>query len=64
MDVTEIEVMDDDNEPREFSEEIKNLRRNVVMQNSNFTGVILKVKTHLDDMVNTIYTSIRQPSVL
>lgn len=52
VDVTEIEIMDDDSDPREFSEEIKELRRNIIMQNTGKT--ILNVKVHLDNMVNAI----------
>ncbi|RZB94401.1 voltage-dependent calcium channel subunit alpha-2/delta-3-like, partial [Asbolus verrucosus] len=49
VDVTEIEIMDDDAEPREFSDEIRELRKRIVMlQKGNVT---LKVKTHIDDMV-------------
>ncbi|KAK9720898.1 Neuronal voltage-dependent calcium channel alpha 2acd [Popillia japonica] len=48
VDVTEIEVMDDDSDPRDFSDEIKELRRNIVMQNTGKTT--LNVKLHLDNM--------------
>ncbi|KRT86813.1 hypothetical protein AMK59_2594, partial [Oryctes borbonicus] len=48
VDVTEIEIMNDDSEPREFSDEIKELRRNIVMQNTGKTT--LNIKVHLDDM--------------
>ncbi|KAI4455354.1 voltage-dependent calcium channel subunit alpha-2/delta-related [Holotrichia oblita] len=48
VDVTEIEVMDDDSDPRDFSDEIKELRRNIVMQNTGKTS--LNVKLHLDNM--------------
>lgn len=49
VDVTEVEVMDDDNHPREFSDEIRELRNNIVMQKKG--NVTLRVKTHVDDMV-------------
>ncbi|XP_019871857.2 voltage-dependent calcium channel subunit alpha-2/delta-3 isoform X2 [Aethina tumida] len=48
VDVTEVEVMDDDNHPREFSDEIRELRNNIVMQKKG--NVTLRVKTHVDDM--------------
>ncbi|XP_022904961.2 voltage-dependent calcium channel subunit alpha-2/delta-3 isoform X1 [Onthophagus taurus] len=48
VDVTEIEIMNDDAEPRDFSEEILKLRNEVTMQ-INGTA-ILDMKMHLDNM--------------
>lgn len=48
----EVEIMDDDSEPREFSEAIRELRKKVVLQEKG--NVTLNVKTHLDDMVSGI----------
>lgn len=45
----EVEIMDDDAEPRHFSEAIIELRRKAVMQEKG--NATLQVKTHLDDMV-------------
>lgn len=53
MDVTEVEVMDDDAEPRHFSEGILELRRKTVMQEKG--NATFKVKTHVDDMVINYY---------
>lgn len=54
--------MDDDAEPRDFSPEILDLRRRIVMQETG--NATLKVKSHLDDMVsllfNCIYLHIRK----
>lgn len=47
----EVEVMDDDADPRNFSDAIKELRRKVVMQESG--NITLKVKSHVDDMVSS-----------
>lgn len=48
--MVEVEIMDDLNEPREFSDAIRELRRRVVLQENG--TVTLNVKTHLDDMVS------------
>lgn len=47
--MVEVEIMDDANEPREFSDAIRELRRKVVMQEKG--NITLNVKSHLDDMV-------------
>ncbi|KAF5291746.1 hypothetical protein FQA39_LY14234 [Lamprigera yunnana] len=48
VDMLEVEVMDDDAEPRNFNESLIELRKNVVMQSKGH--VMLRVKTHLDDL--------------
>ncbi|CAG9853746.1 unnamed protein product [Phyllotreta striolata] len=48
VDMIEIEILDDDSDPRNFSDVIRDFRRQVVMQNSG--NITLKVKGHLDDM--------------
>ncbi|XP_031332073.1 voltage-dependent calcium channel subunit alpha-2/delta-3 isoform X2 [Photinus pyralis] len=55
VDLLEVEVMDDDSEPRDFNESIIELRRNVVMQSRGH--VMLKVKTHLDDLRRIILSN-------
>lgn len=45
----EIEIMDDDAEPRQFSDEVRFFREKCVMQEEG--NITLKVKTHLDEMV-------------
>lgn len=45
----EIEIMDDDADPRDFSDEIRLFREKCVMQEEG--NITLKVKTHLDEMV-------------
>ncbi|KAK5638589.1 hypothetical protein RI129_012884 [Pyrocoelia pectoralis] len=52
VDILEVEIMDDDSEPRDFNESIIELRRNVVMQSRGH--VMFKVKTHLDDLRRVI----------
>lgn len=50
VDLMEVEILNDDSEPRDFSEELKEFRRRIVMQldgNSTF-----RIKSHLDDMVS------------
>lgn len=49
VDITEIEIMDDDTDPRQFSPEILEFRKRVVMQKKG--NLTLRVKTHMDDMV-------------
>ncbi|CAH0548637.1 unnamed protein product [Brassicogethes aeneus] len=48
VDVTEVEVLDDDSEPREFSDEIRKLRKHIVMHDRG--NATLRIKTHMDDM--------------
>ncbi|XP_074029619.1 voltage-dependent calcium channel subunit straightjacket isoform X2 [Leptinotarsa decemlineata] len=48
VDVVEVEILNDDSEPRNFSEEIREFRRQIVMQING--SATLKVKTHIDDM--------------
>ncbi|KAJ8916494.1 hypothetical protein NQ315_000136 [Exocentrus adspersus] len=48
VDMIEIEILDDENEPREFDEVVKEFRKRVIMQESG--NITLKVKSHLDDM--------------
>ncbi|KAJ8956284.1 hypothetical protein NQ318_015020, partial [Aromia moschata] len=48
VDMIEIEVLDDDSEPREFSDEVREFRRRVVFQEKG--NATFKIKTHLDDM--------------
>lgn len=46
----EVEILDDNTEPRNFSDEIKDFRKRIVMQmkgNSTF-----RIKSHFDDMVS------------
>lgn len=49
----EVEIMDDDAEPREFADVMREFRKRVVMQEKG--NLTLRVKTHLDDMVNNIF---------
>lgn len=51
VDMLEVEVMDDDTEPRDFNDSIVDLRKNIVMQSKGH--VMLRVKTHLDDLVSS-----------
>ncbi|CAG9814965.1 unnamed protein product [Phaedon cochleariae] len=48
VDVVEVEILDDDTESRNFSDEIREFRRQLVMQING--SATLKVKSHLDDM--------------
>ncbi|XP_066251925.1 voltage-dependent calcium channel subunit alpha-2/delta-3 isoform X2 [Euwallacea similis] len=48
VDFMEVEVMDDDNEPRSFSNDVRDLRHQIIMQIKG--NITLKVKTHLDGM--------------
>ncbi|KAL3271275.1 hypothetical protein HHI36_021766 [Cryptolaemus montrouzieri] len=48
VDLTEIEILDDDADPRMWSEEMKEFRRKVVMQKKG--NKTFAVKSHLDDM--------------
>ncbi|KAJ8969624.1 hypothetical protein NQ317_002430 [Molorchus minor] len=48
VDMIEIEVLDDDTEPREFSDEVREFRRRVIFQEKG--NVTFKIKGHLDDM--------------
>ncbi|XP_057651112.1 voltage-dependent calcium channel subunit alpha-2/delta-3 isoform X2 [Diorhabda carinulata] len=48
VDMIEIEILDDESEPRNFSDKIREFRRQVVMQYSG--NITLDVKGHLDDM--------------
>lgn len=46
----EVEILDDDAESRNFSDELKDFRKRLVMQvkgNSTF-----RIKSHMDDMVS------------
>lgn len=52
----EVEVMDDENEPRNFSQEVIDLRYKIVMQEKG--NITMNVKGHFDDMVITLYHSI------
>lgn len=46
----EVEILNDDSEARNFSDEIREFRRRIVMQmNGNVT---FRIKSHLDDMVS------------
>lgn len=51
----EVEIMDDDSEPREFNDSIVNLRTNIVLQMKGH--VMLRVKSHLDDFVGLMFFS-------
>lgn len=46
----EVEILDDDSEPRRFNEEIQELRKRIIMQKKG--NITLKVKSHLDDIVS------------
>jgi hypothetical protein len=46
----EVEILDDDAEPRRFSEDVLEFRRRVVMQESG--EIKLSVKSHMDEMVS------------
>ncbi|CAH1102236.1 unnamed protein product [Psylliodes chrysocephalus] len=48
VDMIEIEILDDDSDPRNFSDIVRDFRKHVVMQGSG--NITLKVKGHLDDM--------------
>lgn len=51
----EVEILHDDNEARNFSEEMRDFRKKIVMQSKgNFT---FRIKSHLDDMVSDINDS-------
>lgn len=46
----EIEILDDENEPRDFDDVVKEFRKRVIMQETG--NITLTVKSHLDDMVS------------
>ncbi|XP_068900722.1 voltage-dependent calcium channel subunit alpha-2/delta-3 isoform X2 [Tenebrio molitor] len=48
VDMIEVEILDDDAEPRRFSEDVLEFRRRVVMQESG--EIKLSVKSHMDEM--------------
>ncbi|KAF7266188.1 hypothetical protein GWI33_020469 [Rhynchophorus ferrugineus] len=48
VDMMELEILDDDTEPRKFSDEMKEFRLKVIMQEKG--NITLRVKSHLDDM--------------
>jgi voltage-dependent calcium channel alpha-2/delta-3 len=50
VDMIEVEILDDDAEPRRFSEDVLEFRRRVVMQESG--EIKLSVKSHMDEMVS------------
>lgn len=49
VDMMEVEILDDDSDPRDFSDSIKKLRKDIVMQARG--NVVLPVKSHLEDLV-------------
>lgn len=52
----EVEILDDENEPREFDEVVKEFRKKVIMQETG--NITLKIKSHVDDMVSENFFSI------
>ncbi|CAG9772800.1 unnamed protein product [Ceutorhynchus assimilis] len=48
VDMMEVEILDDDSEPRRFSKEMLEMRYRVIMQKRG--NITLRVKSHLDDM--------------
>ncbi|XP_050299569.1 voltage-dependent calcium channel subunit alpha-2/delta-3 isoform X2 [Anthonomus grandis grandis] len=48
VDMMEVEIVDDDTLPREFGDEIRELRHKIVMQKKG--NITMRVKSHLDDM--------------
>ncbi|XP_048521974.1 voltage-dependent calcium channel subunit alpha-2/delta-3-like isoform X2 [Dendroctonus ponderosae] len=48
VDFMEVEILDDDSEPRRFNEEIRDLRKKIIMQKKG--NITLRVKSHLDDI--------------
>ncbi|XP_018330048.1 voltage-dependent calcium channel subunit alpha-2/delta-3-like isoform X2 [Agrilus planipennis] len=48
VDMMEVEVMDDDSEPREFDEALQELRKNIIFQKQGH--VMHRIKSHLDEM--------------
>lgn len=52
VDMMEVEVMDDENEPRNFSQEVIDLRYKIVMQEKG--NITMNVKGHFDDMVKLL----------
>ncbi|ENN73258.1 hypothetical protein YQE_10154, partial [Dendroctonus ponderosae] len=48
VDFMEVEILDDDSEPRRFNEEIQDLRKKIIMQKKG--NITLRVKSHLDDI--------------
>lgn len=52
VDLMEVEILNDDSEPRNFSEELKEFRRRIIMQVEGSST--FRIKSHLDDMVSII----------
>lgn len=50
----EIEILNDESDPRNFSEQMLEFRRRVVMQEKG--DITLQVKSHIDEMVSTFDT--------
>ncbi|XP_018575433.1 voltage-dependent calcium channel subunit alpha-2/delta-3 [Anoplophora glabripennis] len=48
VDMIEVEILDDENEPRDFDDVVKEFRRKVIMQETG--NITLGVKSHIDDM--------------
>ncbi|XP_060533822.1 voltage-dependent calcium channel subunit alpha-2/delta-3 [Cylas formicarius] len=48
VDVMEVEVIDDDNEPRRFNDDVLELRRKIIFQERG--NATFRVKSHIDDM--------------
>ncbi|XP_064214426.1 voltage-dependent calcium channel subunit alpha-2/delta-3 isoform X3 [Tribolium castaneum] len=55
VDMTEVEVMNDDSDPRSFSDQILEFRRRVVMQEKG--DITLQVKSHIDEMRRLVTTT-------
>lgn len=49
----EVEILDDENEPRDFDDVVKEFRKRVIMQETG--NITLKVKSHTDDMVSEVF---------
>ncbi|XP_025833604.1 voltage-dependent calcium channel subunit alpha-2/delta-3-like [Agrilus planipennis] len=55
VDITEVELMDDQRGPRDFHYELLELRKNIVMRNEGYST--LDVKTHIDEMKRVIFST-------
>ncbi|KAF2904367.1 hypothetical protein ILUMI_01825 [Ignelater luminosus] len=52
VDMTEVEIVDDNNEPRDFNKALLEMRDKIVKQETGYAS--FKVKTHMDDMRRVI----------